>query len=68
MADPRTSDDGRGGEDLNTSQGQLKSTQGDQTRGRPRAIPNTTRSDSDGSQNNREINDRNKDLDANNTD
>ena len=66
MADPKSSDDGRGGEELNTPQGQPKSTQGDQTRGRPRAIPNTTRSDSDAQ--NREINDRNKDLDANNSD
>ena len=68
MADPKTSDDGRGGEELNSAQGQPKSTQGDQTRGRPRAIPNTTRSDSDDAQSNRDMNDRNKDLDANNTD
>lgn len=67
MADPRTSDDGRGGEDLNTPQGHPKSTQGDQTRGRPRAIPNTTRPGSDDAKK-REINDQNKDLDANNTD
>lgn len=68
MADPKTSDDGRGGEELNTPQGQPKSTQGDQTRGRPRAIPKTTRQDSNADQDKREINDRNKDLDANNTD
>ena len=68
MADPKTSDDGRGGEELNSPQGQPKTTQGDQTRGRPRAIPNTTRSDSNDDQNNREINDSNKDLGPKNTD
>ena len=68
MADPRTSDDGRGGEELNTPQGQPKSTQGDQTRGRPRAIPTTKRSDSNDDKDKQETSDRAKDLDPNNTD
>ena len=67
MADPRTTDDGRGGEELDTPQGP-KSTQGDQTRGRPRAFPNTGSPKSIEEQDKRDINDRNKDLDAKNTD
>jgi hypothetical protein len=68
MADPKTSDDGRGGEELNTTHGEPKSTQGDQTRDRPRAFPKTARPGSNEDEDKRETNDRNKDLDANNTD